>query len=428
MKHRLSKLWPIWIRLFWIFAAILIAVLHGMSAVYAYQVWTQIDKGALLTRLGVSIEWAAIYAILMSLIPGLMTASLGGLVFLHIIRSRNGVDRMAMFTAFMLLTFSLLVNPNTDFIPEENTFWQITLVALSFLGSALFFLFIFVFPDGHFRPRWTVAIPYAFVLWMVSWLFFPEINPAQMSEITLALVIAGWLVLAVGVQIYRYLRLSTPDQRQQTKLVAFSLLFLLVIGVFELWLEQQAIEKAASTSTGLVFYLVIEAISNLIWLVFPAALVMAILRYQLWEIDRLINRALVYTLLTLILTGIYFLGVVLLENLLRKLTGQESSLAVVGSTLAIAVIAGPLRGQLQRFIERRFYRGRYDTERVLAEFSQSTREELGLVQLGNRLLGTVEGTIQPEFASLWLIGRPTEHHTAAQRERDAAWRMLMEQE
>jgi hypothetical protein len=136
----------------------------------------------------------------------------------------------------------------------------------------------------------------------------------------------------------------------------------------------------------------------------PVAVGFAVLRYKLYDIDRIINRTLVYGLLTAISAGIYFGGVTATQALLRNLTGHQRlpQLVVVVSTLVIAALFNPLRRFIQSFIDRRFYRRKYDARKTLEEFSATLRDETDLEALNEDLVGVVRETMQPAHSSLWL--------------------------
>jgi hypothetical protein len=138
----------------------------------------------------------------------------------------------------------------------------------------------------------------------------------------------------------------------------------------------------------------------------PVAIGIAIFRYRLFEIDLLINRTLVYGSLTVTLVALYFGGIVVLQRLFVLLTGQQSTLAVVASTLLIAALFTPLRRRLQSFIDRRFYRSKYDARKTLEAFSAKLRDETNLEALNEELVGAVRETVQPAHVSIWL--RPDE--------------------
>jgi hypothetical protein len=132
------------------------------------------------------------------------------------------------------------------------------------------------------------------------------------------------------------------------------------------------------------------------------AIGIAVLRYRLYEIDIIINRTLVYGSLTVTLVVLYFGGIVVLQRLFVALTGERSTLAIVASTLAIAALFNPLRRRIQGFVDRRFYRSKYDAAKTLQAFSARLRDETDLEALNNDLVGVVSETMQPAHASLWL--------------------------
>jgi hypothetical protein len=134
----------------------------------------------------------------------------------------------------------------------------------------------------------------------------------------------------------------------------------------------------------------------------PIAVGFAVLKYRLYDIDLLINRTLVYGSLSATLVVLYFGGIVVLQGVFVALTGEKSTLAVVASTLLIAALFNPLRRGIQGFIDRRFYRNKYDARKTLDVFSVKLRNETDLDALSSDLVGVVRETVQPSHVSLWL--------------------------
>jgi hypothetical protein len=193
------------------------------------------------------------------------------------------------------------------------------------------------------------------------------------------------LMLALsGVSLVLRLRRSAGEERQQLKL------FVYAVALFALALPTSVL-VFGDGRMGVLFLPLV-----------PGAAGVAILRYRLYDIDLLINRTLVYGSLTAMLALVYFGGVTLLQSILRTLTGQESTLAVVASTLAIAALFNPLRRRVQAFVDRRFYRRKYDAAKTLAAFGSRLRNETDLEALGDDLVGVTSATMQPEHVSLWL--------------------------
>ena len=315
--------------------------------------------------------------------------------------------------------YSLVVEPGA--LPwDETAAWVgtwIWLVALSPLG-----FFLLLFPDGNPpSPRWwpVAWVQVAALLgWFVSQAFAPGpmVNAGYESvENPYGIEALGGVFRAVGagsgllllatvlasvLSIVVRFRRSRGDERRQIEWVAYAgalvALFLLV---------QLSLEAALPEADALV-----EAL-NLVLLVFltgvPIAAGVAILKYRLYEIDAIINRTLVDGLLTVLLVAIYLGGVVLLQFVIRALTGQESQLAVVVSTLAIAALFNPLRRRIQALVDRRFYRRKYDARRTLENFGARLRDEVELDVLQGELVAVVAETLHPAHVSLW-IGPPSE--------------------
>jgi hypothetical protein len=205
--------------------------------------------------------------------------------------------------------------------------------------------------------------------------------------------------MALVSPVLRY-RKGSPRERQQIKWLAlFAGFFVLytLLGLIAYPLLTGG--KVMNPGTGLfaVFFYLTTGLFP------PLSIGVAVLRYRLWDIDILIRRTLVYSTLTVVLTLIYFGSVVLLQGLFQLITSQnQPPVATVISTLTIAALFIPIRRRIQTFIDRRFYRQKYNAERVLAAFSSTLRDEVELEHLTNSILGVARETMQPEHASLWL--------------------------
>ena len=192
--------------------------------------------------------------------------------------------------------------------------------------------------------------------------------------------IAG-AVASVGVRFYR----SRGVERQQMKWFVYAVIPMLTLPLAD---------YLPDTLGNVLFGLTIIAL--------PTAIGIAVLKYRLYGIDILINRTLVYGPLTAMLVLVYVGGVVSLQYAFRTITGQESQVAIVASTLAIAALFNPLRRRVQAFVDRRFYRRKYDARKTLEAFSATLRDETDLERLGEHLVGAVTEAMQPAHAALWL--------------------------
>jgi len=220
----------------------------------------------------------------------------------------------------------------------------------------------------------------------------------------------------VGAQVYRYRRVSTSRERQQTRWVVFGFSIGIVGFVLSIVLVN-AFHSSAPQQSSVLKTLVGGTIIYGFLLLIPISIAIAILRSRLYDIDVVINRTLVYGTLTLSLAAVYAGLIIGLESLVGFFTRQGAQpLVIVVSTLAIAALFQPLRGRIQQVIDRRFYRSRYDATRTLAAFSATLRNEVDLNQLREQLLAVVQETMQPAHVSLWL--RQPERPERTQRARD----------
>jgi hypothetical protein len=202
------------------------------------------------------------------------------------------------------------------------------------------------------------------------------------------------LVVACAVALFVRYRRANETEREQIKWLLYACAVFLVVYVGGFVSGLGGTASIGGYIWGVFFGLSVIAL--------PAAIAIAILKYRLYEIDLVINRTLVYGSLTATLVALYFVGIVVLQRFFVLLTGQQSTLAVVASTLLIAALFIPLRRGIQGFIDRRFYRRKYDARKTLEIFSATLRDETNLDTLSDDLVGVVRETMQPAHVSLWL--------------------------
>src|SRR5215207_1633220 len=266
-------------------------------------------------------------------------------------------------------------------------------------GFGLFHIVLLALPGGRFVPRWTRWLAVAFSAFLVSRDLFPDLyyrSPAL--EWISFMAFLGIVVSITWSLAYRYRRISSPEQRRQTRWVVFGTT-LAIAGTFPFQLPVDLALLGGDTPLALLLLRTGFAFS---FLLVPLSISVAVLRSHLFDIDVLINRTLVYGTLTAMLLGLYLGGIVVLQLLFVVLTGEKSTLAVVASTLLIAALFNPLRRRIQSFIDRGFYRKKYDARKTLESFSAKLRDETDLDALSDDLVGVVKETMQPEHVTLWL--------------------------
>jgi hypothetical protein len=320
---------------------------------------------------------------------------LGALIF-----ARRGREPMGLLTAFFLMTFMHGVDGTRDALVRAYPLLGLPELLLGTLVSTSYPLFLALFPNGQWVPRWTRWVMLAAIVVGLAQQFI--LNPISRNQVLLNMLSTasqlGVLGLLLAGQVIRYRRYSTATERLQTRWVvtgmAAGLVLLagLIVTVLALKVPRLSLayfygELVYQTAIGLI----------------PLSIGVSILRYRLWDIDVIVRRTLIYSVLTAVLGLAYLGSVLVLESVFRALTGQgQNSLVVVLSTLAIAALFGPLRQRVQAAIDRRFFRRKYDAARTLAGFAASARDETDLARLSERLVGSVEETMQPAHASLWL--------------------------
>lgn len=301
--------------------------------------------------------------------------------------------------------YGLVTNPGS--LPlARAAVWPQSWLPLPGIVSVAVFLPL-TFPNGRaLSPRWRVVIRcmviacgFLLVLYAVRPERLMEVNhgpafpnPLGISALQPLVGVAGALILlflGVGLTlgsvclILRYRRAS-PDERLQIKW-----LMLVISGLAVSYVVQQL-----WAPTGLLTLLILIAL--------PVSVAIAVLRHNLYDIDLIIRRTLVYAVLTVLLGALYLLTVIALQALAQTITGQTSDLAVAIATLAAVALFSPLRRRIQTVIDRAFYRRKYDAARILAEFQSNLRDDVDLTHLRHSVLSVVYDTVQPASVALWL--------------------------
>ena len=300
-------------------------------------------------------------------------------------------------------------------VAAVNNFMWVPAVGL--LGTYVFLLF----PDGRLPSRrWRpLAWLSGTVIVLVSILV--GLTPGGLQNLggirnpfalegypwleTVAYIVLPLLplcMLASVISLVMRYRRSRGEERQQIKWIAFAasfvgLLYLIAMVCAFIFPSGAWFQAGSPLWLDLLGYAALSSFTLV-----PVAIGFAVLRYRLYDIDILINRTLVYGSITVLLALVYFGGVAGLQRLLAPVAGQDSQLAIVASTLAIAALFNPLRRRTQRFIDQRFYRRKYDAAKTLEQFSSKLRDETDLNALRGDILAVVRETMQPEHVSFWL--------------------------
>ncbi len=361
---------------------------------------------------GISLQaWAAY-----NLASRLLLTGLFGLAAL-VIFLRKPADRMALFVAFFLLVFGAN-NGVFNALGLSNPAWWLPAQIMTAAAWVGFLLFFTLFPSGQFVPRWIVWVVIAFAAPLLAGIFFPgtPLNLGQGRPWLAMIYFPSMFAILLGAQVYRYRRVSTPVQRQQTKWVLYgiSLMFVLLIGIsLPMIFVPGYIEST-------FFFVLSGGLANYLILLLPLSLGIAMLRSRLWEIDRLLNRTLVYGALSLVVGAIYVLLVGGLSSLFDTRNSLWISLLVTG---LIAVLFQPVRERLQHGVNRLLYGQRDEPYTVISQLSKRLESTLTSETVLPAIVETITQALKLPYAGILLnseenlvLGAEAPAHTVGWKE------------
>ncbi|MBI3243065.1 MAG: response regulator [Chloroflexi bacterium] len=352
---------------------------------------------ALTAEMGLSLEVYAAEDLI-----GTVVFSFGMLAVAAFIFWLKTDDIFAVMIGLILLVYSFA--NRDDLIAQAPLAWKLAFQFLYALANGMLGVFLYTFPNGRFNPRWTMWVAYGGAVWTL----FKElvitsfpVTFGQPGFVGFTTLIEGGLqICVVAVLVYRYRRVFNTVQRQQTKWLILGVVMFVLIALVTSLLDGFVF---AQPGPERIWYRFLSAIPfTLSFLVLPLALMVSILFHNLWDVDILINRTLVYGALTSALGIVYFASVFVLQSAFRAFTGQTSDAAIVISTLVIAALFTPARGRIQTFIDRRFYRARVDFRETFTTFAREVRTIIDLQELLRTLVTRTTGLFQITHGAVLL--------------------------
>jgi hypothetical protein len=318
---------------------------------------------------------------------------------------RRSDDWMAMLFSLWLITGFAYTTRSLSVLEQAYPAVRAPVQLIWLLGIVLITVTLYLFPDGRFVPRSTRLLAIVAVVLVVLSPGLPEgllrLPPAreEMSAWHWRTAVLGFLALwgiGLAAQIYRYRRVSGPVERQQAKWVMFT------FGTFVAVIALGIVIPSLFLDLPDVWFAAVMLACVPLGIAFPISIAIAILRYRLYDIDRIISRTLSYALVSALLAGVYASVVLILGQVFGGVGAELPSWTVAAATLAVAAAFRPARRRIQRVVDRRFNRRKYDAAKTVEAFSARLRDEVDLDVLAAELLAVADQTMQPTRSSLWL--------------------------
>ncbi len=350
----------------------------------------------LLERMHLSLKFLVTYNIVFSCLLGVAVILCSPLVFF-----RRSNDWLVILVAFSMIAFASLLLTPVGYGTEKLHVYFMNILIYMF-GIVTMVIVFFLFPSGHFVPRWT------------RWVSIIIIVPALLDFINLItinntlwdfLLWIGFLVLGSFAQIYRYRKVSSPVERQQTKRVVLgAVACFMIIAILDL--ASIVLPSRLTYAQYILFTLFVKAGSILPVLVLELSFVFAIYRYRLWDTDLYINRTVVYSLVTLSLMAVWIVTTQVLNYASQQLLGKQAGLlGALLSSLQVAVIYKPVRNWTEKWVNKRFYKDRIDYDKALVELQPAMWAYLTPLDLGHTLVTKIPALLQSACAALFIQER-----------------------
>ena len=357
-----------------------------------------------MAEIGLTLTDYAALLLLPTIIFAVVSVVVGALIFWQ--RSH---ELMAYVSSLWLVTFGLtLFEEEVRATGAAYPSLQPVALVLVWLGGVILLpLFFFVFPNGRFAPHWTKWA------WVITSVFFVSLGTAGELYPAFDAIFIGfagylWFTMVLGgiaVQFYRYRVLATANERQQTKWVVFAFLVIIAVNLAFFLSDPFFLDFSVQQGENAVRGILGNAVSAFAFLMIPLGIGISILRHRLFDIDVIIRRTVQYSIVSAVLAAVYFGSITVIQGGVTAVTGTQSPLAIVLSTLLIAALFNPLRYRVQTIVDRRFFRQKYDAQQVLAQFAQTARDEVEMDALQAELVRVVQETMQPEQISIWVRDR-----------------------
>jgi hypothetical protein len=359
-----------------------------------------------LTQLGLSTDFLATYFVINYILSTAVYFAIGTAIFFA-----RSYLRQALLVSLFLITY--WVGRSLVVFPEGNG-WALPLGIVATIAYASFII-LYMSWDGHFDLAWTRYLAAAWVILMALANILPDSPLSLRYWGNYFNLVAVPIILGAGVlvQVYRYRHASTLVERQQTKWTAFAagIVVLVTISATAIVIIDPTLSIGSTPSyRSVVFELVNDTVQTLAFMLVPLALLVAIMRYRLWDIDIIINRTLVYVPLTGILAGLYAATVAIFQRVFLAITGQQSDAAVIVTTLIVASLFTPIKNALQALVDRRFKEARNPAKSLTAfgDHLQSVIEVFDVDRITNRALEEAVHAFGAVGGSIYLLKSDTE--------------------